>query len=142
MARRRDPVARCRSRRVPSLRSTSYPRNFTRRCSFPHRRAARSDWTTGARGEWIPALYGAGVEYRRPYALRHTGISRWLAANVPIFDVSRYAGTSLGQIERTYGHLVAGSAESTRARLDAFREYELSRLGVEQVSVVETESRP
>jgi integrase len=86
--------------------------------------------------EWVPALYGAGVEYRRPYALRHTAISRWLAAGVPIFDVSRYAGTSLQMIERTYGHLVAGSAESARARLDAFRELELDRLGVEQASDV------
>jgi integrase len=84
--------------------------------------------------EWIPALYGAGVEYRRPYALRHTAISRWLAAGVPIFDVSRYAGTSLQMIEKTYGHLVAGSVDSARARLDAFREYELDRLGVEQAS--------
>jgi integrase len=90
--------------------------------------------------EWIPTLYGAGVEYRRPYALRHSAISRWLAANVPIFDVSRYAGTSLGQIEKTYGHLVAGSIESTRGRLDAFREYEVNRLGVEQASAVEVDS--
>ena len=69
--------------------------------------------------EWIPALFGAGVEYRRPYALRHTGISQWLAAGVPIFDVSRYAGTSLQMIERTYGHLVAGSVESARAPIPA-----------------------
>jgi hypothetical protein len=32
--------------------------------------------------------------------------------------VSRYAGTSLQMIERTYGHLVAGSVESARARMD------------------------
>jgi integrase len=62
------------------------------------------------RRDWLPALYGAGVEYRRPYALRHTGISWWLAAGIPIFDVSRYAGTSLQMIERTYGHLVSGSS--------------------------------
>jgi integrase len=98
------------------------------------RSPSRASGQAGAwrKREWIPALYGAGVEYRRPYALRHTGISQWLAAGVPIFDVSRYAGTSLQMIERTYGHLVAGSVESARARLDTFREYELDRLGVEQ----------
>lgn len=92
--------------------------------------------------EWIPALYAAGVEYRRPYALRHTAISHWLAAGVPIFDVSRYAGTSLQQIEKTYGHLVAGSVESARARIDAFREYELERLGVEQASSIGVDAGP
>jgi len=37
-------------------------------------------------------------------------------------------------IERTYGHLVAGSVDSARARLDAFHERELDLLGVEQAS--------
>jgi hypothetical protein len=58
---------------------------------------------------------------RRPYALRHTGISQWLAAGILVFDVSRYAGTSLQMIERTYGHLVAGSVESARRRMDEFQ---------------------
>ena len=86
------------------------------------------------RRDWVPALYGAGVDYRPPYAMRHTAISHWLAAGVPIFDVSRYAGTSLQMVERVYGHLVAGSTENARARLDAFRERESNRLGVEQAS--------
>ena len=62
----------------------------------------------------------AGVEYRPPYCLRHTAISHWLAAGVPIFDVSMFAGTSLQIIQRVYGHLVAGSTESARARMDTF----------------------
>ena len=86
------------------------------------------------RRDWLPALYGAGVDYRPPYAMRHTAISRWLAADVPIFDVSRFAGTSLQMVERVYGHMVAGSAENARVRLDAFREHESNRLGEEQAS--------
>jgi hypothetical protein len=37
-------------------------------------------------------------------------------------------------IERTYGHLIAGSVESARGQLDAFRKSDLERLGVEQAS--------
>ena len=76
----------------------------------------------------IPRWKGMGATWHRPppatapHYPRITGISHLLAAGVPIFDVSRYAGTSLQMIERTYGHLVAGSVENARARLDAFRE--------------------
>jgi integrase len=72
--------------------------------------------------DWYPALEAAGVERRGPYALRHTAVTSWLAAGVPIFDVSRYAGTSLGMIERTYGHLARGSEELARQRIDAYRQ--------------------
>jgi integrase len=71
--------------------------------------------------DWYPALEAAGVARRGPYALRHTAITSWLAAGVPIFDVSRYAGTSLLMIERTYGHLARGSEELARQRIDAYR---------------------
>ena len=80
--------------------------------------------------EWYPALDAAGVARRGPYALRHTAVTSWLAAGVPIFDVSRYAGTSLLMIERTYGHLARGSEELARQRIDAYRQ----RLGQESAT--------
>ena len=49
-------------------------------------------------------------------------------------DVARFGGTSLAMLERTYAHLLTSSAESARARLDAFaveqQEEADERLGV------------
>jgi hypothetical protein len=52
-------------------------------------------------------------------------------AGLAIFDLSRYMGTSVEMIDRTYGHLAQG-AESARAKLDpayARREAEARRNG-------------
>jgi integrase len=57
---------------------------------------------------------------RTPYALRHTYATSSLAAGVPALDVARYMGTSLAMLDATYGHLVKGSEEFARARMDAF----------------------
>ena len=42
-----------------------------------------------------------------------------LDAGLSIFDLSRYMGTSVEMIDRTYGHLAQGAEESARAKLDA-----------------------
>jgi integrase len=55
-----------------------------------------------------------------PYTLRHSGISWALAAGVPASDVARFGGTSLEMLQRTYAHLLEGSADAARARLDLF----------------------
>ena len=41
-------------------------------------------------------------------------------SGIPATDVARFGGTSLAMLERTYAHLLTSSAESARARLDAF----------------------
>jgi integrase len=69
---------------------------------------------------WKPALRAAGLEYRTPYALRHTFASFAIAAKVPLFELARFMGTSVGQIEATYGHLLPDAHERARAALDAF----------------------
>jgi hypothetical protein len=51
--------------------------------------------------------------------LRHTGISDWLAAGLSVFEVSRYAGTSLTMISSVYGHLTFGALDIAANRLDA-----------------------
>jgi integrase len=80
--------------------------------------------------EWKPALEAAGLaRERRPYDLRHSGISWMLAAGLPTLDVARFAGTSTRMIDNVYGHLVKGSEASARQRLDAFANSE--RLGQE-----------
>jgi integrase len=55
-----------------------------------------------------------------PYTLRHSGISWSLAAGVPATDVASFGGTSLEMLQRTYAHLLEGSTDTARARLDAF----------------------
>jgi integrase len=45
--------------------------------------------------------------------------TRALAARVAPFELARIMGTSIRMIERHYGALVAGAADSIAARLDA-----------------------
>jgi integrase len=72
------------------------------------------------RGVWTPALKAAGLTHRGPYALRHTYASFAIAAGVSLFELARFMGTSVEQIDRTYGHLLPDSIERTRAALDAW----------------------
>jgi hypothetical protein len=37
-----------------------------------------------------------------------------------MFEIARMMGTSIEMIDKTYGHLLAVSAEAARARMDAF----------------------
>jgi integrase len=71
--------------------------------------------------EFTWAVGAAGLpEETTPYTLRHSGLSWALASGIPAVDVARFGGTSLAMLERTYHHLLVSSAESARARLDAF----------------------
>jgi integrase len=72
------------------------------------------------RDVWTPALKAAGLAHRGPYALRHTYASFAIAAGVSLFELARFMGTSVEQIDRTYGHLLPDSIDRTRSALDAF----------------------
>jgi integrase len=74
------------------------------------------------RDEWSPALRAAGVAHRGPYALRHTYAAFSIAAGVSLYEIARFMGTSVEQIDRTYGHLLPDSIDRTRASIDAFVE--------------------
>ncbi len=52
--------------------------------------------------------------------MRHTFAAFSIAAGIPTFLFSRQTGTSVEQIEKTYGHLLPDAAEFTRGQLDAF----------------------
>jgi integrase len=69
---------------------------------------------------WKLALELAGVDYRTPYALRHTYATTALAAGIPTFNVARRMGTSLPMIEQTYGHLVSTADEWEVERLNEY----------------------
>jgi integrase len=52
--------------------------------------------------------------------MRHTFAAFAIAAGIPTFEISRMVGTSVLQIEETYGHLLADAAERATVALDAF----------------------
>ncbi len=70
---------------------------------------------------WKPAQLRAGVApLRRVYDLRHTFATFALRAGISTFDLSRYMGTSLGMIDRHYGHLARDGREHAIRLLDLF----------------------
>ena len=72
------------------------------------------------RDDWNPAVKAAGLEHRTPYALRHTFASFAIAAGIPTFEIARMMGTSIEQIEKTYGYLLPDALDRGRAALEAF----------------------
>ena len=101
--------------------STRFRRGSTRRCSFRPRAAATSTSRNGARAKWAPAIYAAGIEpARRIYDLRHTYATTSLAAGISLFVLSRRMGTSLKQIDDTYGHLAPDAEEHELRLLDSY----------------------
>jgi integrase len=86
---------------------------------FPAVRGGYIGLDTWRNREWYPALEAAGIPKRGPYHLRHTFATEALAAGVSIFELARLMGTSVKEIDKTYGHLARDSEEAIRARLDA-----------------------
>lgn len=77
------------------------------------------DWR---RDEWGPAVEAAGLPRLVPYAMRHTFASFAIAAGVSLFYLARLMGTSVEQIDKTYGHLLPDSEEYLRGLLDTYDE--------------------
>jgi integrase len=70
---------------------------------------------------WKRAQLAAGITpLRRVYDLRHTFATFALRAGISTFDPSRYMGTSLGMIDRHYGHLARDGREHAIRLLDLF----------------------
>lgn len=70
---------------------------------------------------WKPAQLAAGITpLRRIYDLRHTFATFALRAGISTFELSRYMGTSLGMIDRHYGHLARDGREHAIRLLDLF----------------------
>ena len=96
------------------------PPRLDTRLLFPGVREGHLNLHEWRADEWTPAFRAAGLEHRSPYALRHTCATFAIAAGVSLFELARFMGTSVEQIDKTYGHLLPDALDRTRAALDAF----------------------
>jgi integrase len=96
------------------------PLRLDTRLLFPGARGGHLNLHEWRSDEWTPGVRAAGLEHRSPYALRHTYATFSIAAGVSLFELARFMGTSVEQIDRTYGHLLPDALERTRQALDAF----------------------
>jgi integrase len=87
---------------------------------FPGARSGFLNLNEWRRDGWTPAVKAAGLEHRTPYALRHTFAAFSIAAGVSLYELARFMGTSVAQIDKTYGNLLPDSIARTRSALDAF----------------------
>lgn len=87
---------------------------------FPGTRGGYLSLTNWRRDHWNPAVRAAGLEHRTPYALRHTFAAFAIADGMQTFELAQWMGTSVLMIDRTYGHLLPGSAQAAWERMDAF----------------------
>jgi integrase len=87
---------------------------------FPGRDGGHLNLSNWRNLDWKPALWAAGVDYRRPYCMRHTYASWSIAAGVDLFTLATVMGTSTEQIGRTYGHLLPDSLDRARMALDTY----------------------
>jgi integrase len=96
------------------------PRRLDSRLVFPGHDGDYMRLATFRLRNWTPALRAAGIEHRGVYACRHTFASWSIAAGVQLFYLSRIMGTSVTQIDATYGHFVPDSEEYLRGLLDSY----------------------
>jgi integrase len=89
---------------------------------FPAARGGYIEGEKWRRDHWAPAIRSAGIEHRRVYDLRHSFASFAIAAGVSLFYLARIMGTSVAQIDATYGHLLPDSEDYLRGLLDAYDE--------------------
>jgi integrase len=96
------------------------PPRLDTRLLFPGARGGHLNLNDWRADEWTPAVRASGLEHRSPYALRHTFATFAIAAGVSLYELARFMGTSVDQIDRTYGHLLPDSIDRARLALDAF----------------------
>lgn len=58
---------------------------------------------------WIPILKKCGIEYRKPYTLRHSAITHLLQSGANPNDVAKLAGHSLIVLLKVYDHAIPKS---------------------------------
>ena len=74
----------------------------------------RDDWGNWRSRAWHAACVRAGLDVRRPYDLRHSASSLWLAEGRQPLQVARWLGHSLSVLLDTYAHLIDELADGER----------------------------
>lgn len=97
---------------------------------FPGADGGHLDLFNWRRKHWNPAVQAAGLHQdehgrevkRTPYTLRHT-YAAWLIATgrINTYAIAKRMGTSVEQIEKTYGHLLKGSIDTERDALEQWQ---------------------
>jgi len=80
----------------------------------------RNDGKPWGHSDWDDLVRAAGESAKLPkgvclYTLRHSFITQAITAGMTTLDVARLCGTSVGMIEKHYGHLVADAARKRLA---------------------------
>jgi integrase len=107
-------------RRVVLAALASMPVRLDSPLLWPAPRGGHLDTDRWRERYWEPAVRAAGVPYFPPKDLRHVYASESIAADVDLFTLSRRMGTSLKEIDETYGHLVHDAVERELGLLDDF----------------------
>jgi hypothetical protein len=76
---------------------------------------------------------------RRPYDLRHAGISLWLNAGVPVTEIARRAGNGVAVILARYANCIDGDESIMNVRISSALDMERGTLGHD--SAVTTEDQ-
>ena len=115
-SRRSVPLSRRALEAFEQVRAASDPRGLApSSLVFPTAGAGISICDNWRRREWVPALEAAGVRRRRIYDLQpHRRSASGSPPASSVFEVSRYAGTSLQMITTVYGHLTFGALRTRR----------------------------
>jgi len=71
----------------------------------------------GARASALTPAQQASPLARRPYDLRHAGVSLALNAGVPATEVARRAGHSVAVLLKIYAHCIDGQADAANKRI-------------------------
>lgn len=112
-------------RRIPLRRRVlqalaEHPWRIDTQLVYPGSRGNHLDLHNWRRTEWASALEAAGLPHRIPYSMRHTFASFAIAAGVSLFYLARLLGSSIAQVDKTYGHMLPDSEEYLRGLFDAF----------------------
>jgi integrase len=107
---------------------------------FPMHEGSHDHWNYNAwinwrRGVWEPTLTAVGVEYRKPYHLRHSAITMWIYAGAPVNAAAKRAGHTIEVCMRNY----AGAwedIEDSDERYDIAAGYKAARRSVTPLRLV------
>jgi len=73
-------------------------------------------WDAARKKALNPAEYASQLA-ARPYDLRHTAVSTWLAGGVESAQVAAWAGHSVAVLHRVYAHVLTGRSEVARQQI-------------------------